>query len=85
MTVSEIKNKPNQEIIDILKDVLDRAESGNIQSIAIAGVTGNAQTLNVFSGAVEPIALIGELRVLEREIIDLCVDTRRKPAWEFCE
>ena len=85
MSIKEIKKYVDEDTVGILKDMLSRAESGDIQSIAIAGVTNSAENFNVFSGSYYPISLIGELRVLEREIIDLCVDTRRKPAWEFCE
>ena len=85
MSVSEAVSKPSQVIIDILKEMLERAESGSVQAIAIAGVTGNGESFNCFDGEVYPMSLIGELRVLEREVIDLCVDTRRKPAWEYCE
>ena len=85
MSVAEIKKTTDKDTIEILEDMLERAKSGDIQSIAVAAVTNSAQTLNCFSGDYYPISLIGELRVLEREIIDLCVDTRRRPAWEFCE
>lgn len=85
MSVTEVKKSTNKETIDILEDMLERAKSGDIQSIAVAAVTNSCQTLNCFSGDYYPMSLIGELRVLEREVIDLCVDTRRKPAWEFCE
>jgi hypothetical protein len=85
MTVREIKKPINGNIVSMLEDMLAKAKSGDIQCLAIAGTDNECCGFNVFDGDYVPLHLIGELRVLEREIVDLCVDTRRKPAWEFCE
>jgi len=82
--VNEIKAKVNKEVVGILKSLLDDAESGLIQGVAVVGVRSDAATFNVFSSYM-PIHLLGELRVLERDMIDLNIDCRRKPCWEYCE
>ena len=78
--VKEIKPQPNQTVIRMLKDALELAESGEIQSLVMLGVRSDACTFNVFCADWHPIALLGELRVTERELIDECVDIRRRPA-----
>ena len=48
ITMQEIKQKPNKHLIDMLERVLDRAKTGEIQGIAIAGAHYNAVTFNCF-------------------------------------
>lgn len=83
--ISEIKSQPNQELIDMLESLVENAKSGRMQSAAVCVVNDDCSVGNCFVGSYFPTALIGELRVLERDIIDICIDTRRKPLWECCE
>lgn len=83
--VKEVKSNQNPAVVEMLENLLEQAKLGEIQSLAIAGLSPSAESFNCFVGDYYPIALIGELRILERDVVDLCVDTRRKPAWEFCE
>jgi len=86
MTIKKINTKiPNENIISILKDMLNRAEEGKIQAIAIAVINDDCTTSNVFDGNYFPLSLIGQLRILERDVIDICCDTRRKVDWNFVE
>lgn len=82
--VNEVKAEVNKEVVDILKSLLDEAETGLIQGVAVAGIHSDAATFNVFSSYM-PMHLLGELRVLERDMMDLHIDCRRKPCWEYCE
>lgn len=85
MTIKEIKEEPNQHIIGLLEDLLEDAKNRKIQAIAIACVNGDCTTSNGFYGDNYPVNLIGELRCLERDIMDCNVDIRRKPLLEYCE
>ena len=83
MSVINIKAEPTT--VQVLERTLEEAKAGSIKSVAIAGVLNDGDSFNVFSAHHDPIATIAELRILERDIIDLYVDTRRKVAWEFVE
>ena len=81
----EIKNNPNPGVIEMCEDILHMAKNGDIQSICVAGSTSDGETFNCFSGGDFIMALLGEIRAMERDFIDNYVDIRRKPSWEFCE
>lgn len=81
----EVKPTPNQDIIDMLEGLLEEAKSGRIQAISIAGVYSGCATFNCFVGGFRPVSLLGEMRLLERDVVDCCTQVRRQPAWEFCE
>ena len=83
--IKEIGKAPNETVIKLLEDLLHRANSGDLQAIAIAGTTGDGSVLNCFSAEYYTMSLLGELRLLERDLIDLCCETRRQVAWEFVE
>lgn len=74
MSVKEIKSEPNKVVIEILKDLLVRAESGNIHGIA-AIVEHSGCSANVFS-VYNPVVALGELAILQRDIIDTQIDLR---------
>jgi len=83
--IYEIEPNPNQTAIKMLEDMLEQAKAGHIQALAIAGCYADGSCFNAFVAEWQPVHLIGELRLLERDIVDLYCDTRRKPAWEYCE
>ena len=83
--IKEAPNKPNPEVIELLEDLLKKAKDGEIVTVAFAGVVKNNCSFNSFVGDYYPMSLIAELRVLERDVIDCCIDTRRKVCWEFTE
>lgn len=85
MSVEEIKSKPQEMVIKLLEKRLEEAKNGNIQSIVIVGVCGDGSVFNCFDGSYYPSALIGEMRITERDLIDCCVDIRRQVAWEYTE
>lgn len=83
--IEQVKPKPNQQVVEMLESLIEEAKEGRIQSLAVAGVYSDCATFNCFDGNYYPASLIGEIRILERDVVDLCVDTRRKPMWEYCE
>ena len=84
--IEEIKSKkPNETAIKVLKDALNRAEKGDIQNIVIFGTDGEGCTFNQFSIEDSFMIILGESRLVERDIIDLHADIRKSVSWEFCE
>jgi hypothetical protein len=64
------------ECIEVLENLLDLAKQGEILSVAVAFAGPAATTGTVFHCHTRPVAMLGEIRLLERDIIDVCVDTR---------
>lgn len=81
--ISEVNPKTRQNIVEMLKSLLVDAEKGEIQSLAVAGVNYDASTFNVFDTHYAVATVLGELRVLERDIIDLRVDIRKNISWDY--
>ncbi len=76
--------KPDDAVINMLKGLLERAELGEIQSIAFAGTTEDGCVFNQFVGGYYTMSLIGELSLLKRDMIDICCDVRKEVSWDFC-
>ncbi len=83
--IKQAMHEPSPHIIEMVEGLLEDAKAGKVVAVAFAGVYTNAQSFNTFIGDYYPMHLIGELRVLERDVVDCCVDTRRKVRWEFTE
>ena len=66
----------SQACIDVLEDLLELAKQGEVLSIAAVFAGPSAVTGNVFHCHARPVAILGEVRLLERDIIDVCTDTR---------
>ena len=81
----EIKPNPNEKVINILEDYLKMAKSGELQGICIAASLTDACTCSAFILEGNVMAMIGELVVLQRDVLDCNVDLRRLPKWEYCE
>lgn len=80
--VIEVPFKPGpcQPLVDVLRDLLSRAEAGELQFIALAGsVTGGATLSAVAGMPYSVMAVIGEVRVLERHLIDDYVEPYAEP------
>ena len=56
--VNKVKAKVNKEVVKVLKSLLNDAETGLIQGVAVAGVYSDAATFNVFSSYM-PMHLLG--------------------------
>ena len=83
--IKEIKPEPSKELIEMLESILDHAKSGRIQSCAIVTCNSDATTGNCFVADFFPSSMIGELRILERDLIDLKIDIRKNVSWDYCE
>jgi hypothetical protein len=78
------KNKSNERTIKVLEDALERAKSGDIQNIVIYGSDGNRNTFNQFNVDTDFMVILGESRLVERDLIDLHADLRKEVSWDFC-
>jgi len=81
----ELKQKPNKRLIRMIKGMLERAETGELQLLGVFGVTDDGCTFNQFEADPDAVRMLGELRLIERDIIDLCCSIRRKVDWDFVE
>jgi len=89
MCVSEIKMiteintlKVNKNAISVIENILERAKAGEVQSIIALGVDGEGNCWNQFGIDSKALILLGELRLVERDLIDLFLDTRVAPGFE---
>lgn len=69
--MNEVKPQVNTHVVEMLEELLEEAKRGEIQGLAVAGATHNAATFNCFVLGGHVRALLGEHRVLERDMIDL--------------
>ena len=73
----EIKPEPNQDAIEYLEDLLERAKTGEIQGFAIAIAKSKGTTANGWSGIQNQcMSIIGELESLKVDLIRSNVDQR---------
>lgn len=75
-SVIKVSIKPNESLVSMLEDLLSMAKEGEIIGGAVALIHPDGTSSNRFACGDYPVRLIGEMRCLEREIIDLEVDTR---------
>lgn len=66
--------EPVPAVVAMLENLLAMAKAGEVVSCAAVLVTPDGCTGNNYTIG-SPILLIGELRILERELIDAAVDT----------
>ena len=76
MKAVDLKVAPNRDAIESLEQLLADAKAGKITDYAlvfygVGGVVGST-----FDCCCNTMAMIGEIRVLERDIMDCCVDKR---------
>lgn len=81
--LNEVKNKPNKITINILEDALKRAKKGDIQSVVIFGSDSEGYTFNQMNISSYAMQLLGELRLLERDIVDIYCDIRKDISWDY--
>lgn len=74
-SVPSIATQPDLALIELLERQLEKARKGEILGAAIAFTYGDNSTGSAFI-ANWPAALLGELRILEREIVDAEIDLR---------
>ena len=62
--------EPVEELVEILEDLLFRAKSGELQSLAFAGLCSDNTVMSGISVTDDVFSLIGGLRVVEAVLID---------------
>lgn len=73
-------NKPDQAVIDFIKQLLLEAESGELQSIAVVTSLSGYRTGNGWMGMNKNnMAIVGEIEVLKRDVMDLLIELRVNP------
>jgi 2-oxoglutarate dehydrogenase complex dehydrogenase (E1) component-like enzyme len=58
----------NQEVVDLLRKLLEEAEDGLIQEIAVAASDGNHHTIGLTSGVVS-MMLLGAVTLLQHDMM----------------
>ena len=69
--------KPNDHIVGLLENALKDAKDGEIISIGIAYTFNDGYTCSAFHAPDRVMALLGEITVLQRDIMDICVTSRK--------
>jgi hypothetical protein len=59
--------EPNPQVVTLLRDLLQQAEDGMIQEVAIACYSADGRTMTINSGVVS-ITLIGAVTMLQHEL-----------------
>ena len=62
--------EPVEELVEILEDLLTRAKSGELQSLAFAGCCSDNTVMSGLSVTDDVFALIGALRVVESVLVN---------------
>jgi len=84
--IEEINSKrPNQSAINLLTGALARAKNGDIQNVVIFGSDGEGGLFNQFHIQSNIMPILGELRCVERDLIDLHAYIRKSVDWAYCE
>jgi len=65
-------NRINEQTVDILRRFLELAESGDIQSVAIAAIQPDGASRTESSSTDHFQALIGSVAVLQHRMIEEC-------------
>ncbi len=71
-----VPKNPNPEVVRKLEEALEWAKSGSLISFALAGVCSDGFTVNIFDANNSVMALLGEMRTLERDVVGCAVDLR---------
>lgn len=78
--VAAQKSPPDEKVIAVIRDLLARAEAGEIRSIAAAVITssGSAGSGYAFAERASVVQLLGATCVLRRELEDLIAAMNRE-------
>ena len=69
--------KTDKVIIEILEAALKDAKNGGFVALAVACVFNDGGTKSAFRSNDEAMALLGVLTVVQRDIMDCCVESRK--------
>ena len=82
--VFEVKNEPNLELVEMFEELLEEAKEGNLLGAIVVGSSVGQESFNcwVIGDKAHVLAILAELVVTEKELIDFRIDTRMKKAGE---
>lgn len=63
-----VSGKPNQDVVDMLKGILARAEAGDIRSMAYAAITHDDVAVTSFTDGLNRFMLLGALDHVKHRI-----------------
>ena len=69
--------KNDEHIIQILEGAIEDVKSGEVVSLAVACTFKSGDTKSGFCALDAVMTLLGELTVLQRDIMDRCVESRK--------
>ncbi|QIG69482.1 hypothetical protein EVB79_112 [Rhizobium phage RHph_N3_13] len=75
--VFELKTRTkivNESCVELLESWLERAKSGEVQTVAIAGLTDSSSSTTQWSEIDHVQALLGALKILEARIVRQVVE-----------
>ncbi len=79
VAINKANTEPNIHLVELLKRLLAEAESGNMVGFGCVSVYEN-DTSSLAYIPCRPVVLLGELRILEREIVDSAIQlTKHDP------
>lgn len=76
LEVVELALTPNPGLIEVLESLLADAKAGRLTDYAIVAYSVPGSVVSSFVAKHEVMSLLGEIRCLERDILDCCVDKR---------
>jgi len=81
MTIIKLsEKKPVPDVIEFIEGLLEQAKSGDLVGIAIIGVMSDGCSGNGWNSIEENVMkVLGEISVLQRDIMDVNVDLRIDP------
>ena len=62
------KKQPNQAVVDLARDILQMAESGELLNIAYCGVLVDRQCIDAQAGAYDMVCLLGTSLLMQDRI-----------------
>jgi len=80
--VITLKPPVNKAVVRLLSELLEQAQSGRIQGIAVAGVYNDRWTFNTWATNGQDVCLLAELTILTRDFTDCQIDLRCNPKGE---
>ncbi len=66
-----VKLLPNGSCIQVLEAALQKAKSGELHAVAIAGILGDGYISTAYSSNQNAIGLMGAVQVLNNRLLDL--------------
>ena len=74
--VAPIKPLVDEDLVRVLQQAMDMAKAGELEGFAFAGTTCDGGSVNLFHCHTRVMQLLGEVAVLQRDIMDLKIDLR---------